>query len=162
MIPIPTMIAKLLICAGVLLVTFGSGWHYGAKGVRSDWDAEKANELQAQKSALIARINENDKILEQQEIDRQKLKKGYANEITKLRATYDNSERLRINARICDGSAESGDSKSASGSNGGTPGSRELPADIDRDLKSLGEKYETAIAGCRVAQAFIRDNGMAP
>jgi hypothetical protein len=155
-------IAKAIAIIAAALALFGAGHHFGAQGVQADWSKETADRKTAESAAILTRIKNNERTADQQELDRQKLKKGHANEIAQIRAAYAADRGLRINAKLCAGFAGTAETKSASGSDGRTAASWLLPEAYDRDIKSLGVEYETAIAGCRVAQTFISDNGMAP
>lgn len=153
---------KALAVIAALLAIFGFGHRTGAQGVKADWAQETAERKTAENAAILTRIKNNERVAAQQDVDRQKLKKGHADEIAKIRSAYAADRRLRINAKLCIGFAAGPNAESANGGDDGTAATRLLPEAYDRDIKSLGIEYETAIAGCRVAQKFISDNGMAP
>jgi hypothetical protein len=155
-------IVKAIAIIAAALALFGSGHHFGAQGVQADWSKETAERKIAESAAILTGIKNNERIADQQETDRQKLKKGHADEIAQIRAAYATDRGLRINAKLCTGFAGTAEAKSTSGSDERTAAYWLLPEAYDRDIKSLGIEYETAIAGCRVAQEFISDNGMAP
>jgi hypothetical protein len=155
-------IAKAIAVIAAALALFGAGHHFGAQGVQADWSKETADRKTAETAAILTRIKNNERIADQQEIDHQKLKKGHTNEIAQIRAAYATDRGLRLPATVCRGLAASTETESASRGNGAAAGTVALPDSIDRDLRALMLEVDTIVAGCRVAQAFIRDNGMAP
>lgn len=150
----------------LLLGVFAFGYHsnHGAEHVQAAWDKEKAERLAADNRAVFERIRANERAAEQQDVERQQLKKGYENEIAKIRATADRaaSVGLRIPASVCSGLASTAQAKSASGGNDRIAGTVELPESIARDIQAEAERADKIVASCRVAQKFIQDNGFAP
>jgi hypothetical protein len=155
-------IAKAIAVIAAALALFGAGHHFGAQGVQADWSKETAERKTAETAAILTRIKNNERIADQQEADRQKLKKGHTDEIAQIRAAYATDRGLRLPAAVCCGLAAGTEAESASRGNGSTSGTVALPGSIERDLRALMLEADTVVAGCRVAQAFIRDNGMAP
>jgi hypothetical protein len=155
-------IAKAIALIAAALALFGAGHHFGAQGVQADWSKETADRKTAETAAILIRIKNNEREIEQQESNRQKLKKGHANEIAQIRAAYATDRGLRLPATVCRGLAAGTEAESASRGNGSTAGTVALPDQVERDLRALMLEADTVVAGCRVAQAFIRDNGMAP
>jgi hypothetical protein len=155
-------IAKAIAIIAAALALFGAGHHFGAQDVRADWSKETADRKTDENSAILTRIKNNERDLEQQETNRQKLKKGHANEIAQIRTAYATDRGLRLPAAVCRGLAAGTEAESASRGNGAAAGTVALPDQVGRDLRALMLEADTVVAGCRVAQAFIRDNGMAP
>ncbi|MFJ3045327.1 hypothetical protein ACIPEN_05820 [Herbaspirillum chlorophenolicum] len=146
----------------LLALCLGCEMH-GAGRIQKKWDTQVKQQATATEAALELRREQNRAIGAEQALASAKNQKAHDDEIAKVRADLRNSERLRLGAAWCDGatpgSAEAG---SASISNGADTGGRLVREDLDRDLKALMDKVETALGAGRSAQKFIRDNGMAP
>lgn len=171
---IPKWIQAVAVIAAVGAVIWGvqeweasvydRGHKAGADEVQARWDAEKIKREESEKAAILTRIEENRLAKERDEAERQKLKKGYANEIAKIRADHarDAATGLHVDASICSGFAGSGQAESAGGSNARAAATVLLPEPTERDLRALMKEADTIVAGCRVGQEFVRVNGMAP
>jgi hypothetical protein len=159
------MTIRIAIAAVIAILLAGSHWKVyvmGGDSVRVEWQAETLKRKTAENAAILTRIKNNERTADQQEVDRQKLKKGHTDEIAQIRAAYATDRGLRLPATVCRGLAAGTEAESASRGNGSTSGTVALPGSIERDLRALMLEADTVVAGCRVAQAFIRDNGMAP
>ncbi|MFJ3045315.1 hypothetical protein ACIPEN_05760 [Herbaspirillum chlorophenolicum] len=136
---------------------------HGAGRIQKKWDLQVQQQKDVNDAAIDLRREQNRAISAEQALASAKNQKAHDDEIAKVRADLRNSERLRLGAAWCDGatpgSAEAG---SASISNGADTGGRLVREDLDRDLKALMDRVETALGAGRSAQKFIRDNGMAP
>lgn len=158
-------LAGLALAAALVAGYFA--WHHHVLGqgraeMKAEWAADNALRTKAENAAILHRLNSNDRIREQQEIDLKKMKKENADEIAKIRAAYATDGRLRIPATVCSGFAASTEAGRASGGNAASAGTVALPAQTERDLRGLMQEADTIVAGCRAAQAFIRSNGLAP
>lgn len=143
------------------------GYHeidqHGYQRCKAEWDKEKSDQAKAEAAALLTRVKNNERIVEQQAIDNQKIQKGHQDEIASIHAAYAKSGRLRINAaNLCSGPPATAQAEGTSRGNGTDAGTRILPEAVDRDFKQFGEMIEGKFASCRAAQAFIKANGMSP
>jgi len=136
---------------------------HGAGRVQAKWDAQVKQQAAAAEAALELRREQNRAIGAEQALKSAQIQKGYDDEMAKVRADLRNSERVRLGAAWCDGGttgptkaggAASGDAASAAG--------RLLPPELDSAVRALIGQAEEAAATARAAQAFIRENGMAP
>lgn len=152
--------ALAVIC--IALGLLWTGHHFGAQGVQAKWDRETAQRKTDENSAILSRIRNNERIAEQQEADKKRMKKGHADEIAQVRAAYAADRGLRVDAAICAGFTEGARADGARGSDAGAAGTVALPEEVERDLRALMLEADTMLATCRVAQEFIRSNGMAP
>lgn len=152
--------ALAVLCVALALLWIGH--RFGAQGVQAKWDRETAQRKADENAAVMSRIRNNERIVEQQAIDKQRMKKGHADEIAQIRAAYAADRGLRLNADVCAGLAEGAKADGAGRGDGTTSGSIALPDEIERDLRALMLEADTVVASCRVAQEFIRSNGMAP
>lgn len=161
--------AKLALIGAILAALAGGYWwiHHtgvvsGREEVQTKWDADKNRIKIAEEKAIADRLRANELKQAQYEADKLKLKKGYANEIAQIRADSATAGRLRLPASVCDGFASGGDSKGTSGSSAAIAGTVLLPASISRNIQDLARQADEIVAGCRVAQEFIKSQGMAP
>lgn len=134
----------------------------GRASMKAEWDADNALRTKAENAAILHRLNSNDRIREQQEIDLNKMKKVNADEIAKIRAAYATDSRLRIPATVCSGFAASTEADRTGGGAAAPAGTVALSDKVESDLLALMQEADTIVAGCRAAQSFIRDNGLAP
>lgn len=153
---------KALLLISIAIALFAFGHHTGSQSVQSAWNKETAERKESENKAVFQAIKNNDRIAEQQEIDKQKLKKGYTNEISKINAAYAADRGLRINANVCAGFTATAKTEGTSGSNAATPRIELLPETYATNIKQLMKEADDLVAGYRAAQAFINDNGFAP
>ncbi|HTD03822.1 hypothetical protein, partial [Undibacterium sp.] len=104
------IIAVLVLLALLIAGLWGSqqrGLVQGRAEVRAKWDKEKRERAEAEKSALLTRIKNNERIAEQQALDQLRIRKGINNEISQIRAAYGrsrgNAPGLRLPASVCHG-----------------------------------------------------------
>lgn len=156
----------LLITALFAAGAYGGGYLHGrvdgGNAVQADWDHAEAERLREEKQAVLDRIHDNLQAKAKQDADRQRLKKGHADEIAQIHATYNASRGLRINANICAGFTEGTEADGASGSDDRTTNTRLLPEPYAGNLEELMLKADKIVASCRVGQQFLVENGMAP
>lgn len=117
------------------------------------------------KATVVALGKRNDEIVAAKakyDEETKQLKKGYANEIDTIHAAYAKSDRLRFRAGTCQRLAPDTQANSASGSNGRDAEAWGFSPEVESSIKQLGQEIEEKFASCRVAQEFIRKNGMAP
>lgn len=149
-------VALLAAVVGLLWI----GHHYGAQGVQAKWDRETAERRQAENAAILTRIKNNERKIEQDKINSARIAKEHKNEMDQIRAALA-AERLRKPA-WCDGSAEGAQANSPNGSDGADPAGRLLPPAVEQTVRRLIEETERAAAAGRACQEFVRSNGMAP
>lgn len=143
-------VIKALTVAAAVVGLFGVG-------LKTGYEIRDARAVADENAAMITRMQERDRIEAEHEVDRQKLKKGHADEIATIRRA--NAGGLRVNARLCAGFAET---QSAGRGDDRDSATRMVPESVERDFERLRIEIETVFAACRVAQQFITDNGMAP
>lgn len=164
---VPGWCWALLLIVAVAMGGEAHGRHAGkAEGmaaVQTKWDKETADRTEAEKKALIDRVNENAQIAAKQDADKLKMKVSYENELSQVRAAADRAHAvgLRVDASICSSFAVRAEADSASGSNDAATGSVALPEPVASDLRALMFEADSVLASCRTAQQFIRINEMA-
>ncbi len=165
---VPGWCWAILLIAAVAIGGEAHGRHVGKiegiATVQAKWDKETAARTEAEKKALIDRINENAQIAAKQGAEKIKLKVSYENELSQVRATAASAAAvgLRVNASVCNEFAVRTSTNRASGGDDATTGSVALPESTTSDLRALMLEADSVLASCRVAQQFIRSNGMAP
>lgn len=128
--------------------------------VQALWDADKLARANAEKSAVLERVAQNQQIFRQQEIRNQNITKANNDELAQVRAALAAAKRVRQPA-FCSGSASPAEAASAGGSDATDPASRLLPESVDSAIRALILETEQAAATGRVCQAFVKANGMA-
>lgn len=136
---------------------------HGADRVQAKWDAQVKQQAVAAEAALELRREQNRAIGAEQALKSAQIQKGHDDEMAKVRADLRNSERLRLGAAWCDGGTPgSAQASGAAGGDGAATAARLLPPELDSAVRALIGQAEEAAATAREAQAFIRENGMAP
>ncbi|WP_394780578.1 hypothetical protein [Undibacterium sp.] len=161
------LIAVLLLLGALSAVMWGMqrrGQQQGRAEVQAKWDKDSRDRAEAEKSALLVWVKNNERIAEQQALDGQRITKDTNNELSQIGAAYDGSRHtdagLRVTAGICRGLAPAANTASAAASDAATAATVALPAEIERNLQNLMQEADTIVAGCRATQQFIRVNGM--
>jgi hypothetical protein len=146
------LLALVALCLGCEL--------HGRHSVQAKWDAA----VVAQKAADDAQIeirNESNRMEARAQADRlTTIQKAHDDELVKVRSSIA-GQRLRVGTALCP-AAGSTDTASTSGGTGTDTGGGLVSENVQRAINDLEVKVESALAAGRAAQAFIRENGMAP
>lgn len=134
----------------------------GRAEVQNKWDAETVTRKTAEAAAVIARVAENKQIVDQQQLDNQRITKAHNDEINSVRAAIARAPGLRIGAALCSGFASAPDTVGAGSGDDADPRTRLLPDALDRDIKALILEVEEVASTGRACQSFVRAGGMAP
>ncbi|MFJ3316103.1 hypothetical protein ACIPLR_12140 [Herbaspirillum huttiense] len=136
---------------------------HGAGRVQAKWDAQVRQQAAAAEAAMELRREQNRAIGAEQALKSAQIQKGSDDEMSQVRADLRKPKRLRLGAAWCDGGTPGRAQASgpAGGDAAGTAG-RLLPPELDSAVRALIGQAEEAAATARAAQAFIRENGMAP
>lgn len=153
---------KLIVIALVLSLTALGGYRLGEANVTRAWNVDKETQAAAEAEAVLARSVEKEATVKRYTDEKLKMKGEYNAEIDIIRAGFAKSERLRFTKNTCKRLDANPEANSASGSDGGNAETWVFSYRVDADLKRFGQMIEEKIAACRVAQEFIRVNGMAP
>jgi len=137
---------------------------HGAGRIQKKWDLQVQQQKDVNDAAIDLRREQNRAISAEQALESAKNQKAHDDEIAKVRADLRNSERLRLGAAWCDGSSARGSTQAGGAGSGNGAGATGwvLSPELDAAVKSLIDQAEVAAATARTAQAFIRQNGMAP
>ncbi|HJV82291.1 hypothetical protein [Noviherbaspirillum sp.] len=138
------------------------GWTANGWRLNAEWKRQDAERQADEKAAVLKRTQENEVEREKNRENNRLLQKSYESEIARLHAAIAAAPRLRVGPAFCGGTPGQAETGSASGGNGADPGSRVLPEEVDRAVKSLIEETEKTAATGRACQKFVNDNGMAP
>jgi len=162
-------IAKIAAVLALVAALVGGyfAWHHhvfaqGEESMKAEWDADKAARVQADNSAILTRVKNNERELDQQHIDNANITKVHDDEISTVRAALAHSERLRIGAALCGGLTAPAKAASAGSGDAADPPGRLVQPIVQRDIDTLKLAVETDLATGRACQAFARANGMAP
>jgi|GEM_PF-774152 len=149
----------------VLALLLAYGLHERSAGeavVQAKWDAANVAQALANKDAIDKRTSDNALLKTIQLGTSTNIQKAHDNEITTLTASLAAAKRLRVGATFCPGTAGQTNSPSASSGDGTDTAGRLLSPEVDAAVKQLIMESEKAAAAGRAAQAFIKENGMAP
>jgi hypothetical protein len=155
---VPSWCWWILIAVGI---AYGCDLH-GQHVVQARWDAANVAQSIKNKEAIDQRVEDNTLLKTVQVGTSTNIQKAHDNEIATLTASLAAAKRLRIGPSICPSIARQAIANSTSSSDGIDTASRLLSPEMDAAIKSLILETETAAATGRAAQAFIKDNGMAP
>ncbi len=159
---IAAALALLAALAGIYWKIHHDGVVSGRAEVQADWDADKNSRKVAEEKAIADRLRANELRVKQNEDEKAKLKESYANEISTLRAARAKPVSLRVHTDNCQRSADSSKTNSASTSVPDTAGTGLLSSSDSETILSLMDQADEIVAGCRVAQDFLKSQGMAP
>jgi hypothetical protein len=149
----------------VLALVLAYGVHergVGERSVQAKWDAANVAQALANKEAIDKRIQDNALLKTIQLGTSANIQKAHDNEISTLTASLAAAKRLRVGAAFCPGPTGQINSNSPSSGNGADSAGRLLSPEMDAAVKQLILESEAAAATGRAAQAFIKENGMAP
>jgi hypothetical protein len=154
----PTLIAGAL----ALVIGFGGGWTANGWRLNAAHDAETAERKQAENIAILQRVKNNERAVEQNVIDNRRITKEKNDAIDKVRADIASAPGLRVGSAICGGPAAGTEANSTGGGDGENTGGRVVREDVRRDIDAMKLEVENAFAAGRACQAFVRSKGMAP
>jgi len=167
---IPTQYLLLArISAYILLAValFGTGYHYGAKGVQTDWDVANIKTL-ANTNKLISDNAERVASLQQaQATTNLKVSNDHETELTQITAqrdaaiAYSNSHGgLRVTRAVCSSAATARTEATSDSRHDATvTGTVALPERTSSDLLRLAADADKVTAQARALQQWIIDNG---
>jgi prophage endopeptidase len=155
---VPSWCWYLLIIAGA---AYGCDLH-GQHVVQARWNAFNVAQAVKNKEAIDKRVEDNTLLKTVQIGTSNNIQKAHDHEIDLLNTVLTQSKRLRVGPSFCHSIAGQTNTNSTTGGNGVDSSGRLLPPEVDAAVKSLILETEKAAATGRAAQAFIRENGMAP
>lgn len=159
-----TIQAKLIALLVMIGLAIGIHWHgvnQGRRLERADWQAKELVRASAEQKAILAAVENNTRIAQQQEIDKRKVINGYQTELAAIRAAANRpAGGLRISRAVCNPPAGTGQTDNSSGTNAAVTGSVELPDQVANDLRKLASDADEVTATARALQEWIRLNGM--
>jgi hypothetical protein len=164
-----------------LVAVMAGMWHLGAEHVRGQWTAADLARVKLEQTAAAAALraqqDHDDALNAQHAAEKDKLKKGYADEIDSLRRNAADSGGMRRNDRVCAprvAATRPAETSSASRGNDDVAGtgalsqhdardsSELMPPEYQQKIDALQDQADLVVASCRLAQKFIIDNGFAP
>ncbi|WP_428719149.1 hypothetical protein [Undibacterium curvum] len=159
------IIGSMLAVLALVWGCYAAAEHFRDQGraeLQARWDAETRQRIAAENSAILTRIKNNERLAEQQAIDKQKLKAGYEKEIADVRAVAAIAGRLRISQGVCAGFASAAQTDGSTGGAATATGTRTLPEPYARDIGALMLEADEIVASCRVAQEYLKKTGQLP
>ena len=138
------------------------GWVANGWRLNAERDAEAAERKQAENVAILTRIKNNERQVEQDKANSARIAKEHKNEMDKVHADIANSGRVRVGPEFCRGFTEGAKADSAGSGNAADTGTGVLLEEMDGLVKALIEEMERVAATGRAEKEFIRSNGMAP
>lgn len=155
------ILIKLGAALALVLAIFGAGHHFGARGVQSDWDADKLSRTSHENDAIHARVEQNASLATAQTATNATITKAKDEELAPVvKRIY--VDRVRVGPALCGGPAAPAKAESTSGSDGTDPAGRLVRDDLERDLRALEIRVEEAMATGRACQAFVTKNDLIP
>lgn len=143
--------------------TYWKGYTHGRDNVRQQWEQAKDAQVVAENKAIAARIAENAAAATKANAEKIAIKKGYENEIVTLRAARAAvAPSLYVPSSICEGFTATAEGRSTGRGSTDPAATRLLPPAPAANLYALVDQADEIVAGCRVAQEFIKSQGMAP
>jgi hypothetical protein len=146
------LLALVALCLGCEL--------HGRHAVQVKWNAAIVAQKASDDAALEIR-NESNRMEKRFQDDRStRIQKESDDELIKVRSDIA-AQRVRIGTALCSATGPASSTSAASGSAADT-GSGLVSESTQRSINELEVAVESALAAGRAAQAFIRENGMAP
>lgn len=150
-------LAAIAAALAAIFFAYQLGEHSGKALVQQAWDKQKAAQLSAENLAILSRMNNNERMREQQALNEKRMRNDYENEISRVRAAANSPYRLRIKAdRLCSGFAATTTTQATAGSDAAATGTLALPEPVAGDLWRLVQEADDVLAQCRLAQRFIQ------
>ncbi len=146
--------AKIAAAVLLLVAAFWFGHHVGSLTVQSKWDSNKATIAQAQDAAIIERVTQNQKLIDQYAADNAAITKAKNEEIIAVRSAL--AVSLRRGTGICSGPVATAKANPTGSSNAAGAASGVFREDIDRDIRAAMMEMESVAATARACQAFVR------
>lgn len=147
--------------AVIMAALFAFGYAKGSKSVKAQWARADAVRVQAESTAILARVADNAKLETKQAADNAAITKAFNEQISTVSAALASARRMRVPA-FCPRSPAPANPESPGSGNAADPESWLLDGSVDRDIKAMMLQTEEVAATGRACQAFVRANGMAP
>lgn len=149
-----TAYAKSATALLLLVLGFASGWWLGAGRMEGKWSASKAAIAQAQDTAIIQRVTENQALIDKYAADNAAITKAKNEEIAAVRSSL--AVSLRRGAGICAGSARAPEVPAAGSGDAASTASWAFRDDIQRDIGAALMEMEEVAATGRACQSYVR------
>lgn len=146
--------AKAATAIILIVLGFSAGWWLGAGRVQGKWDASKAAIAQAEASAIIQRVTENQALIDKYAADNAAITKAKNEEIAAVRSSL--AVSLRRGAGICAGSARAPEVAATGGGDETSTASGAFRDDVARDIGAALMEMEEVAATARACQSFVR------
>lgn len=164
------LFVKIGVLSAFLAGVFITGHHIGAKGVQADWDASKAQMIDAQSKLIAAHALEIEVLRKQQDLNNVKVSEEHERALNELAKKHDAdlayvraSGGLRLPRSICSGPAvTSPETTGDSGHYEDLANTVQLPDQITNDLFSEAKRADEIVEQVRACQAWIRKNDFYP
>jgi hypothetical protein len=162
------LFVKIGVLGAFLAGVFITGHHMGAKGVQADWDASKAQLIDAQSKLIQEHAKQDAKTREDNELRSITAEKNHAQELDTLNqkyvaavATNNVSGGLRIpRATSCNRASTAADTTTPSGVN--EAATVRLPEETEKRLFELAQSADETAIQLTALQKWIVDSGLFP
>ena len=149
--------------AGVVMAMLTAAYLAGRLNVQNKWNIEQATTKAIAAANLRQRNVEIDLLKSQQAQTNLVIQKAHDEQIATISGALANTERLRVNAKLCQASAtppRQTDAQSPTSGDAADTRSGLFSEEMDRAIKRLILETEEVAATGRAAQEFIRVNGL--
>ena len=158
------MYAKIALAVAIIASIYLAGYHRGSASVQAEWDHDKGVRAIAENQAMITRLKFNEATMTRHKAENAILKNKYEREHAKNKSNASalSNQRLRVPDSFCNSATVSSTTDSSERSGSAVTGSRVLSAETSESFRQYALEADQVVAGCRAAQGFITNNGMAP
>lgn len=164
------LFVKIGVLSVFLVGVFISGHHIGAKGVQADWDASKAQMIDAQSKLIASHVVEIEELRKKQDLNNVQVSEDHQKALDELAKKHDAdlarvraAGGLRLPRSICSGPViTTPEAASNIGRDDNLTGTVALPEQITNDLFSFATDADRVTEIARSCQAWIRKNGFYP
>lgn len=158
-----TIQAKLIALLVLIGLAFGIHWHgvnQGRRLERADWQAKEITRASTEQKAILAAMENNTRIAQQQEIDKRKVVNAYQTEIATIRAAANHpTGGLYLPRAACNPLAGTSQTDNSGGTDAAIAGAVALPDAITANLRDLARDADEVTATARALQESVRSSG---
>lgn len=160
------LLAKIGVLSAFLIGVYVTGHHQGAKGVQSDWDASKAQFIDAQSKLIQEHAKEIEALRQKQDQTNIQVSEDHEKAITEIQKKHDAdlaavraSGGLRLPRSVCNPAVTRTEAPGDSGHHEDVADTIALPDKIANDLFDFAADADRTTEIARACQNWIRQNG---
>lgn len=161
------LLAKIGVLSAFLIGVYATGHHQGAKGVQSDWDASKAQFIDAQSKLIQEHAKEIEALRQKQDQTNIQVSEDHQKALDEIQKKHDAdlaavraSGGLRLPRSVCNPAVTRTEAPGDSGHHEDLADTIQLPDTITDNLFSEAKRADEVTEQARACQNWIRMNSL--